>query len=311
MYRCLVTGGAGFIGSHLVDRLIDRGGVTVYDNLSSGRREFIKAHLDKSNFRFVKGDLLDLGHLSKAVADHDVVFHLAADSDVRTGATDTDHDLQQGTLATYNVLEAMRKNQVAKVVFASSSTVYGEAGTRPLDEHYGPLLPISLYGASKLACEGLVSAFCHMFDMQAWIFRFANIIGARSQRGVIFDFIAKLKQEPNQMEILGDGTQEKPYLHVGDCVDGILFGWEQAKEQVNVLNLGCRSSTSVAAIADMVARAMGLGRVNLRYSGEDRGWKGDVPQVRYDVSKIERLGWRPCLESSEAIWKAIREMLAE
>jgi len=306
-----VTGGAGFIGSHLVDRLIDRGEVTVYDNLSSGRREFIKPHLGKSNFRFVNGDLLDLGHLSKAVADHDVVFHLAANSDVRAGITDTDRDLQQGTLATYNVLEAMRKNQIAKIVFASSSTVYSEAGTRPVDEHYGPLLPISLYGASKLACEGLVSAFCHMFDMQAWIFRFANIIGARSQRGVIFDFITKLKQEPNQMEILGDGTQEKPYLHVGDCVDGILFGSQHTNKQINVLNLGCRSSTSVAAIADMVVRAMGLGRVNLRYSGEDRGWKGDVPQVRYDVSKMERLGWRPCLESSEAIWKAIGEMLAE
>jgi len=311
MYRYLVTGGAGFIGSHLVDRLIDRGKVTVYDNLSSGRREFIKPHLGKSNFRFVKGDLLDLGHLSKAVADHDVVFHLAVDSDVRTGATDTDHDLQQGTLATYNVLEAMRKNQIAKIVFASSSTVYGEAGTRPLDEHYGPLLPISLYGASKLACEGLISAFCHIFDMQAWIFRFANIVGGRSQRGVIFDFIAKLKQEPNQMEILGDGTQEKPYLHVGDCVDGILFGWEQAKEQVNVLNLGCRSSTSAASVANMVTRAMGLDGVSLSYSGGARGWKGDVPQVRYDVSRMERLGWKPCLESPEAVGKAIGEMLAE
>ncbi len=311
MHRCLVTGGAGFIGSHLVDRLVDRAEVTVYDNLSSGRREFIERHLGKSNFRFVKGDLLDLGCLSKALADHNVVFHLAAESDVRAGATDTSHDLRQGALATHSVLEAMRKNQIAKMVFASSSTVYGEAGTKPVDECYGPLLPISLYGASKLACEGLISAYCHMFEMQAWIFRFANIVGPRSQRGVIYDFVNKLKDHAGEMEILGDGTQAKPYLHVRDCVDGILFGWEHANEQVNLLNLGCRSFTSVVDIAKMVARALQLHGVKTCYTGQERGWRGDVPQVRYDVSRMERLGWRPQLESSEAVWKAIREMLAE
>ena len=311
MYRCLVTGGAGFIGSHLVDRLIDRGQVTVYDNLSSGSREFIKPHLGKSDFRFVEGDLLDVGHLSKTVANHDVVFHLAANPDVRTGGTDAARDLQQGTLSTKNVLEAMRISSVGRIVFASSSTVYGEAGTSPVDEHFGPLLPISLYGASKLACEGLISAFCHMFDMRAWIFRFANIVGARSQRGVVYDFINKLKPYAGEMEVLGNGTQTKPYVHVKDCVEGILFGWEHANEQVNLLNLGCRSSTSVADIAEMVTRALQLQGVRTSYTCEERGWKGDVPQVRYDVSKMERLGWRPQLESSEAVWKAIGEMLAE
>jgi len=318
--RYFITGGAGFIGSHLVDRLISLGKVTVYDNLSSGKKEFIQHHLGKSNFRFIQADLLDFDTLSEAIAKHDMVFHLAANPDVRAGSTNTHLDLRQGTLATYNVLEAMRVNQISKMVFASSSTVYGKAGTKPVAEDYGPLLPISLYGASKLASEGLISAFCHLFDMQVWIFRFANVVGARASHGVIFDFVNKLKQNPEELEILGDGTQEKPYLYIDDCIDGILFGLKHSHERVNVLNLGTDSSTNVTAIANMVVEAVGLSGVKFKYTGGNRGWRGDVPQVRFDITKMKNLGWKQChcersvatrYSSDEAVRQAIKDILSK
>jgi len=264
--RYFITGGAGFSGSHLVDRLISSGEVTVYDNLISGSKEFIQHHLGSHNFRFSQADLLDFDILNKAIANHDIVFHLAANPDIRAGSANTNLDLHQGTIATYNVLEAMKVNRISRIVFASSFTVYGEAGTKPVSEDYGPLLPISLYGASKLASEGLISAFCHLFDMQAWIFRFANVVGARASHGVIFDFINKLKQNPEELEILGDGTQEKPYLYIDDCIDGILFGLEHSQERVNVLNLGSDSSTNVTAIANTVVEAVGLSGAKFRYT---------------------------------------------
>ena len=287
------------------------GEVTVYDNLSSGKREFIQQHFGKSNFRFIEADILNFDALNEAIANHDMVFHLAANPDVRAGITNTRLDLQQGALATYNVLEAMRLNQVSKIVFASSSTVYGEAGIKAVAEDYGPLLPISLYGASKLACEGLISAFCGVFDMQAWIFRFANVVGSRASHGVIFDFISKLKQSPKELEILGDGAQEKPYLYVDDCVNGILFGLDHSQEQVNVLNLGTDASTNVTAIANMVVEAMGLSRVKFKYTGGNRGWKGDVPQVRFDMAKMKNSGWKARYNSDEAVRQAIKDTLSK
>lgn len=284
--------------------------ITVYDNLSSGRKEFIQPHFEHRGFRFIQADLQDLDALNKAVAGHDVVFHVAANPEVRAGIRDTDLDLKQGIIATYNVLEAMRLNGLNKIVFASSSTVYGEAGAKPVSEDYGPLLPISLYGASKLASEGIISAFCHLFDMQAWIFRFANVVGSRASHGVIFDFIDKLKQNPQQLEILGDGTQQKPYLYIDDCVDGILFGFEHCHQPVNVLNLGSDSSTNVTTIASMVVEAMGLSGVKFNYTGGDRGWKGDIPQVRFDITKMKGFGWKPRYSSDEAVRRAIKDMLA-
>ena len=303
-----VTGGAGFIGSHLTDRLVETGTVTIYDNLSSGRVEFIEHHRGKSNFHFIKGDLLNLDTLKQAVGGHDVVFHLAANPDVRAGSEKTDLDLQQGTVATYNLLEAMRLNKIRKLVFASSGTVYGEAAAA-VSEDAGPLLPISLYGASKLAAEGLISAFCHLFDMQAWIFRFANVVGARSSHGVIFDFINKLKRNPNKLEILGDGTQRKPYLYIDDCIDGMLFALEHCRERVNVLNLGSASSTDVTSIANMLVDAMGLTGVKFSYTGGERGWKGDVPQVRFDITRMKNLGWKPRYSSDEAVAQAVKDVL--
>ena len=309
--RYFVTGGAGFIGSHLVDKLISHGDVTVYDNLSSGRKEFIQHHLDKPYFSFIQADLLDLERLTKEMVDYDVVFHLAANPDARLGLNDTSLDLKQETLVTYNVLEAMRLNNIKKILFSSSGTIYGETPVISLSEDYGPVLPISLYGAGKVASEALITAFCHTFDMQCWIYRFANIVGKRGTHGVIFDFIHKLKKNPNELEILGDGTQQKPYLSVEDCVEGMLFGFQNSDERVNFFNLGCESTTNVSSIAKMVVEEMGLKNAKFKYTGGDRGWPGDVPQVRFNTRKMQELGWKPKHSSNQAVRRAIKFMIEE
>ncbi len=309
--KYFVTGGAGFIGSHLTDRIGDTGSVTVYDNLSSGSRGFIRHHLGRAGFDLVAADLLDWDTLRQAMEGHDVVFHLAANPEVREGIETTNLDLEQGVVATYHVLEAMRVNGIKRIVFASSSTVYGETPPEPIAEDYGPMQPISLYGASKLAAEGLVVAFCHLFGMQGWIFRFANVVGPRATHGVIFDLINKLAGNPEELEVLGDGRQEKPYIHVTDCVDGFLHGFQHADSQVNVFNLGCPSTTRVADIARMVVEEGAYPGVTLKYTGGDRGWPGDVPRVRFDTSRLEQLGWSPRHTSDEAVRRAIREILDE
>jgi len=309
--RYFIAGGAGFIGSHLVDSLVSMGEVTVYDNLSSGKQEFIQHYLKRDGFRFVKADLLDWDSLAGAIKDSDIVFHMAANPEVRTGRLDTELDLKQGTIATYNVLETMRLHGIKRIVFASSSTVYGETAGQPIPEDYGPLQPISLYGASKLASEGLITAFCHLFGMQAWLFRFANVVGDRATHGVIFDFINKLKQNPEELEILGDGTQKKPYIYVRDCVDGILYGFQHSDGQANVFNLGNRDTTSVTTIGRMLIESLGLTNVRLKYTGGNRGWPGDVPQVRLDTTRMEKLGWKPKYTSDEAIRLAIKEILGK
>jgi len=237
-----------------------------------------------------------------------VVFHLAANPDVRAGAQKPDI-AKKDILATYNLLDAMRKKDVNKIVFSSSSTVYGETPPKPLPENYGPLLPISVYGAAKLAAEGLISSFCHTFDMQSWIFRFANVVGERGTHGVIVDFIRKLRKNPSELEILGDGKQKKNYLYVKDCVDGMLFGFDHAKDQINLFNLGSEGATQVTRIAEMVVEEMGLKDVKFRYTGGKRGWKGDVPKFRFDVSKINKLGWKAKNNSDEAVRKAIKDLL--
>ena len=307
-HRYFITGGAGFIGSHLTDRLVKEGEVTIYDNLSSGSLESISHNLHQRKFKFIQADLLDFSTLRQAIAGHDIVFHLAANPDVRAGIEATDLDLKTGIIASYNVLEAMRLNRIRKIVFTSSSTVYGDAGITPVSEGYGPLFPISLYGASKLGSEGLISAFCHLFNMQGWIFRLANVVGSRLTHGVILDFANKLKQNPKQLEILGDGNQQKPYLHVDDCIDGMLFGLEHSKQVLNVFNLGSSTSTSVVTIANIVVKAMGLQGVEFQYTGGSRGWPGDVPQVRLDMTKINRLGWEPRYTSDKAVHQAVREI---
>lgn len=307
--KAFVTGGAGFIGSHLVDRLISDGyNVTVFDNLSSGKKEFISHHLESTDFLFVKADLLDKKKLEEEIKGHDIVFHIAANPDVRSGVDDpsmAEKDMQ----ATYNLLDAMRKTNVKKIVFSSSSVIYGETPEKPLPEDYGPLLPISVYGAAKLASEGLISSFAHTFDMQAWMFRFANVVGIRGTHGVIVDFINKLKKNPHELEILGDGKQKKPYLYVTECVDGIMHGFMHSDEQINVFNLGVESATQVTRIGELIVEEMGLKNVKFSYTGGKRGWKGDVPHFQFDITKIKKLGWKPALSSDDAVRKAISDII--
>ncbi len=306
--KCFVTGGAGFIGSHLVNYLIKEYKITVYDNMSFGKKEFISHHFKNKNFKFIKADLLNFKKLNKCIKSHDIIFHLAANSDISNNAI-TDTDLKNGTIATYNVLEAMRLNKIKQIIFASTSAVYGEAKIKPTPEDYGPLFPISFYGASKLASEGLMSSFCHNFSMKAWIFRFANVVGKNATHGVIFDFIKKLNKNNKKLLVLGDGQQSKPYLHVKDCIEGMLYGWKNSNEEINYFNLGCEDATRVKYIAKMVVQEMGLKNVKFQYTGKERGWPGDVPQVRLDTSKINKIGWKAKLSSDQAVRKAIREIL--
>ena len=308
--KVFVTGGAGFIGSHLVDQLIKKNNkVTVYDNLSSGNKKFLEKHFKNNNFKFIEGDLLDLKLLIKEISNHDVIFHIAANPFVRLGEKQTRLDLDQGGIATYNILESMRKNNIKKIVFSSSSVVYAETPPINIPETYGPTLPISLYGAGKLAAEGLISAFCGTFDFQAWIYRFANIVGIRGTHGVIVDFIDKLRKNPNELEILGDGRQQKPYLHVTDIVEAIIYGFENSNDQINLFNVGCNSNTTVTKIAKMVVEEMDLKDVKFNYTGGKRGWAGDVPRFQLDPSKLNKLGWKASYSSDEAVRKAIRETL--
>jgi UDP-glucose 4-epimerase len=305
-----VTGGAGFIGSHLVDTLIaENGTVTVFDNLSSGKREWIAHHIEKQNFQFIEGDLLDFDRLKEAMKGHEIVWHLGANTDIPAGNKVTDLDLKNCTIATYNTLEAIRQNSIGKILFTSSATVYGDAPPVSLGETFGPLLPISFYGAGKLAGEGLVSAYCHLFGIKAWIFRFANVVGARMSHGVIFDFIQKLKRNPKELEVLGDGNQEKPFFLVEDCIDGMLCAFKRSKEQYDIFNLGCETFTKITRVAQIVAEEMGLKDVKLIYTGGKRGWPGDVPVVHFGVDKIKKLGWTARHTSDEAVRVAAIRLL--
>jgi UDP-glucose 4-epimerase len=309
MSRVLVTGGAGFIGSHLVDRLIKEGNeIIVLDNLSSGKKEFIQHHFNNPNFKFYQVDLLT-DEIDRYFKDVDEVWHLAANVDVRNALKDTEIDIKQNILVTYKVLEAMRKNNVKKIIFTSSSTVYGEAKKIPTPEDY-PCKPISLYGASKLACEALISAYVHTFDFNAVIFRLANIIGPRLNHGVIYDFLQKLKRNPNELEIFGDGNQKKSYLYVEDCVDGMIFTSRQVKSNLEIFNLGSEDWITVKEIAEIVCKELNLNS-KLRFGESDRGWKGDVPLMLLDISKIKKLGWEPRYNSKEAVELTIKSLKEE
>ncbi|ABS55195.1 NAD-dependent epimerase/dehydratase [Methanoregula boonei 6A8] len=304
----VVTGGAGFIGSHLVDTLVAQGNeVLVIDSLCAGRRECIARHIDNGAARFVRADLLDDGwqeHIDGA----DRLFHLAADPDVRQSAINPDPTMQNNIMATYRVLEAMRRYEVTELVFTSTSTVYGDATVIPTPEDYAPLLPISVYGASKLACEALISSYCYSFGMKSWIYRFANIVGERSGHGVITDFIRKLRENPAELEILGDGKQAKSYLEVHECVAAMLFAL-RTRGTVNIFNIGSEDWIDVKSIAEIVAEEMHLPDVKFRFTGGERGWVGDVPRMQLSIERIKGKRWKPELGSRESVRLAARDLV--
>jgi UDP-glucose 4-epimerase len=288
--KYFVTGGCGFIGSHLVDRLMEMGSVTVYDNLSNGKQELIAHHIGKKGFKFVKADLLDVKTLTKELKGL---------------------DLEQGPVVTANLLEAMRLNSIKKIAFSSSSVVYGETEVFPTPETYGPELPISLYGAAKLGAEGLITAYCGTYGFQAWIYRFANIIGPRGTHGVLVDFMGKLRKDPKHLEILGDGKQKKSYLTVEECVDSMLFIVKNSHDNVNLYNLGTKDQITVEHIAELLVLELGLKNVKFQYTGGSVGWAGDVRAMLLDTTKLNKLGWSSKLNSEKAVLHAIKHLKKE
>jgi UDP-glucose 4-epimerase len=301
-----VTGCAGFIASHLIDRLLVSGHQVIgYDNFSTGFLAFLQEANQNANFKLIKGDLLDTETLSNSLAyDCAGVFHFAANADVRFGSTQPDKDLQQNTLATFNLLEAMRKKQIKRLVFASTGSIYGEAAEIPTPETAMFPIQTSLYGASKLAAEGLIQAYCEAFDMQAYIFRFVSILGERYSHGHVFDFYKQLLKNPKQLQILGDGKQRKSYLYVHDCIAAILFALAKADEKINIFNLGVDEFCQVDDSVRWIAEALDMSPA-LHYSGGSRGWIGDNPIIFLDTSKIFKLGWRPKLSIKEALLRTL------
>ena len=315
--KVLVTGGAGFIGSHLVDKLMQGGHeVRVLDNLSAGSLENLEHWLGHERFEFIKGDMRDSEVIKEAVKGVEAVFHLAANPEVRIGSQSPELLYETNVLITYNLLEAMRKEEVKLLAFTSSSTVYGEAEKLPTPEDYGPLKPISVYGGAKLAAEALISGYAHTFDMKAIVFRLANIIGKRSNHGVIYDFINKLKKNPNRLEILGDGTQRKSYLHVSDTVEAMLHLFNEFLKEdktYDVYNIGSEDWITVKEIAEIVSREMNLDPEFYFTGGVDggRGWKGDVKVMLLSIEKAKAKGWKPKMNSRKAVEKTVRELLGK
>jgi UDP-glucose 4-epimerase len=310
--RTLVTGGAGFIGSHLCDRLLDRGEqVWCVDNLRLGRRRNIAHLANLPAFRFVELDVLDRPALGALFGEarFDAVFHLAANSDIAAGADDFRLDLELNQLTTVAVLEAMRTHGVKRLFFASTSAIFGETDA-PLHEEFAPLEPISFYGASKLAAEAYVSVFAHTLGGRAVTLRCPNVVGERATHGVIYDFLRKLRADPGKLDVLGDGNQSKPYLYVGDLVGALLTAWDKAEGRHAVYHAAGIGITSVRDIAEMVVAAVGRKDTRIVYAGGDRGWAGDVPRFRYDISRLQALGWQPQRHSTEAVRHAIARILA-
>lgn len=308
--KAIVTGGCGFIASHVVDRLVGEGHeVQAIDNMATGFRENLAGHIQSGKVKLHEFDLGDLKKTAKTLKGADAVFHLAANADVRHGLEDNFRDIDRNLIVTYNVLESMRRNDVKKILFSSTAAAYGEPDVFPTPETYHPR-QTSFYGASKLACEGLIEAFCEAYGMQAWVYRFVSIQGERHPHGVTYDFVKKLKADPRELEILGDGTARKSYLYIGDCVDGFFLGFGEAKARVNLFNLGHTEYVNVRAVADAITDEMGFKGVKYRFTGGARGWVGDSPLVHLDTSRMQALGWRPKVSIEETVRRTVRWLLA-
>jgi UDP-glucose 4-epimerase len=311
--RIVVTGGAGFIGSHLVDKLVDLGNeVVVIDNFSSGKEEFLKGCIDK--IEIVRDDLFKPSKLNESLESADAVFHLAANPEVRIGAQDTHVHLDQNIYVTYNLLEAMRVKDVKHIGFTSTSTVYGETDNIPTPEDHGPLVPISLYASSKLGCEAMISAYCYTFGMNSILYRFANTVGPRSTHGVTYDFVNKLREDPKHLEILGKepGTL-KSYFYISDCIEGMIVGFEKAGEKVEMFNIGSEDYIDVKKIADIICEEMQLPDVEYHWTGgvdDGRGWIGDVKVMLLSIERLKGLGWVPKYNSTDAIRATAKNLVS-
>jgi UDP-glucose 4-epimerase len=311
-----IVGGAGFIGSHFTDRLLgDRATrrVTLYDNFSSGREWHYAHHANDDRFRVVRGDVKELERLRAAMTGHDVVIHLASNPDIARAQTEPDIDFREGTHLTQNVLEAMRTTSARRILYASGSGVYGDLGELSVHEDHGPLVPISTYGASKLAGEALISSYVHMFGFTGFAFRFGNVVGPRQTHGVGFDFVRFLLADPSRLAILGDGTQSKSYVHVSDIVEAVLVAHRTCTLPYQAFNVATGDYITVREIAELAVEVLGLapGTTRFEYGGGNRGWKGDVPIVRLDTERIKALGWRCRHDTRAALRASLRELVVD
>ncbi len=312
--RFFIAGGAGFIGSAFVDRLLGDAttrAVTVFDNFTSGREWHLEPHREDARFAVVRGDIKDLDALTDAMSDHDVVIHLASNPDIAKAMTDPTVDFYEGTLLTHNVVEAMRRSGTPFILYASGSGVYGDLGTTEVAEDHGPLIPVSTYGASKLAGEALIASYAAMFDMRGCVFRFGNVVGGRQTHGVGYDFVRRLLESPDRLRILGDGTQSKSYIDVDDVIDAVLLALDRTLERFQAYNVATGDYITVREIAELAVEVVGMDPtgVAFEYTGGDRGWKGDVPVIRLNTERIRALGWSNRLNSREAMRSAMQRML--
>jgi UDP-glucose 4-epimerase len=313
--RVLLTGGAGFIGSHVLDLLADTGvEFIVYDNLSNGRREYIERHLERSNVTFIEADIMDLDRLIEVTRGCDLVWHLAANTDIINSHAEPSRDLDDCAVGTFNALEAMRRTGVRDILFASSGAVYGNiCEDDAVTESAGPLLPVSTYGAGKIAGEAFISSFCHVYGLRGWMYRFGNVIGARMTHGVIYDFIGRLRQDPSHLLVRGDGRQEKNYFLVEECIHGMLFGYANIpmddEKPCDVFNLGTPTVTRVIDIAEIVVAEMELPNAEIKIEGTRKAWPGDQPRVHFKVDKMCGLGWTSKLNSDQSVRIAVRRMM--
>jgi len=303
--KVFITGGAGYIGSNLTERLLDDGHqVTIIDNFSTGQLRFLENSISSKKFKLIEGDLLDEKFLNQVIKGHELVFHFAANADVRFGTESPRKDLEQNTIATYNVLEAMRTNGIRKIVFSSTGSIYGEAKVIPTPEDAPFPVQTSLYAASKLAGEGLIAAYCEGFEFQSWIFRFVSILGERYTHGHVFDFYNKLKKDPTRLRVLGNGKQKKSYLYIQDCIDAMLLAIKKASDQVNIFNLGVNDYCEVNDSISWICNELGVNPV-IEYSGGNSGWIGDIPFIFLETKKIQSLGWEPKYNIREGVIKTV------